>query len=763
MAFTKIAAAGIGSTGTVTLENLVVTGSVTGAVTGNATGLSGTPNITVGTIGATSLNASGVVTATTFSGALTGNVTGNATGLSGTPNITVGSIIASNATISGNVSVAGTLTYEDVTNVDSIGIVTARTGVRIDAGGLVVVGVTTVAAGSSAAPSISPTGDSDTGIFFPSADTIAFGEGGAEAFRITSSGNVGIGTNNPTSKLQVQNGGILVKGAATPNINFEPAGVVGNADISFDGTNFTIVSNSSSAAMLFSTNSTERLCITPTGNIGIGTNNPGAKLDVAGSAQFGSNVVDTTIIQKVFSPAHVAANRGAKIRIGLNDGGFSGVEVQNTVGSNGSHNSQNVHLINHNGGVAGDIYSLTARYDGNIGIGITNPNTKLDIVCGVGSTGIVVRPSSLSSDANGNASAVNNMIHLRMPYGADPGAVANAGAKIGIVMEGRNDEIFQTFGGGKRASIYGVSEDDGAGYSRRMGLAFYTSPFDAAEVERIRISNTGNVGIGTISPSEKTHISGTGDIKLRVGTTSSGVNANAALNLTTASEGNYTIQTGNAVSGGLRFYDTTAGAERVRVSAAGSFGIGTGNPDEILCVSKTSPDPYNTVLTHLKLINDAGNGGAGNRIQFVTGAATAWIQSFVAGANSTSGSDLVFGTPSTGTVGTERLRITSTGDLNITQTPGRYSVDVNPGSTSIANGGTVDFSIASGMLVANNHTNGNVTIYICGGGTVTAVANTGSNVGSFAYNAGINGYRWTNNYGSAAIFGFFFVRTRANA
>jgi len=50
-------------------------GALTGNVTGNATGLSGTPNITVGTIGATSLNASGVVTATSFSGsgsALTG-------------------------------------------------------------------------------------------------------------------------------------------------------------------------------------------------------------------------------------------------------------------------------------------------------------------------------------------------------------------------------------------------------------------------------------------------------------------------------------------------------------------------------------------------------------------------------------------------------------------------------------------------------------------------------------------------------------------
>jgi len=73
----------------------------------------------------------GVVTSTNFVGPLTGN----ATGLSGTPNITVGAIIASNATFSGNVSIGGTLTYEDVTNVDSIGIVTARSGIEIGSGG----------------------------------------------------------------------------------------------------------------------------------------------------------------------------------------------------------------------------------------------------------------------------------------------------------------------------------------------------------------------------------------------------------------------------------------------------------------------------------------------------------------------------------------------------------------------------------------------------------------------------------------------------
>jgi len=51
-----------------------------------------------------------------------------------------------------------------------------------------------VPAGSAGAPAIYPTGDSNTGIFFPAADTIAFAEGGAESMRIDSSGNLLVGT-----------------------------------------------------------------------------------------------------------------------------------------------------------------------------------------------------------------------------------------------------------------------------------------------------------------------------------------------------------------------------------------------------------------------------------------------------------------------------------------------------------------------------------------------------------------------------------------
>ena len=61
-------------------------------------------------------------------------------------------------------------------------------------GALTTSGATTFAAGSAAAPSITTTGDTNTGVFFPAADTIAFAEGGAEAMRINSSGFFIVGT-----------------------------------------------------------------------------------------------------------------------------------------------------------------------------------------------------------------------------------------------------------------------------------------------------------------------------------------------------------------------------------------------------------------------------------------------------------------------------------------------------------------------------------------------------------------------------------------
>ena len=112
------------------------------------TGVASTENIITGTA-ATFNNVVKVGTAITLdatSGIITavngfvGNVTGNATGLSGTPDITIRNVTGVAATFT------GVLTYDDVTNVDSLGIVTARGGFEIGASG---VGGTITAAGAA--------------------------------------------------------------------------------------------------------------------------------------------------------------------------------------------------------------------------------------------------------------------------------------------------------------------------------------------------------------------------------------------------------------------------------------------------------------------------------------------------------------------------------------------------------------------------------------------------------------------------------------
>jgi len=134
-------------------QRVVVTSLTSGAMTSAATDAELTYNSTSNTL-----------SATTFSGALTGTT----------------------GTFSGNVSIAGTLTYEDVTNVDSIGIITARSDISI-------------------ADKIVHTGDTNTAIRFPAADTFTVETAGSEAIRIDSSGRVLIGTTSEIDSSSASN------------------------------------------------------------------------------------------------------------------------------------------------------------------------------------------------------------------------------------------------------------------------------------------------------------------------------------------------------------------------------------------------------------------------------------------------------------------------------------------------------------------------------------------------------------------------------
>jgi hypothetical protein len=129
--------------------------------------------------------------------------------------------------------------------------------------------------GSAATPAIRGT-DTNTGIFFPAADTIAFAEGGVESARFDSAGNLGIGTTTPGFRLDVNGVG-----------NFQGVRVGTNGD--------TI--NGSLGLLAFQTNSTERARIDSSGNLLVGTTvagSPGLGVSNSANISFPESTANTS-------------------------------------------------------------------------------------------------------------------------------------------------------------------------------------------------------------------------------------------------------------------------------------------------------------------------------------------------------------------------------------------------------------------------------------------------------------------------------------
>ena len=233
-------------------------------------------------------------------------------------------------TVPGTISIGGTLTYEDVTSVDSVGIVTARSGVRINGGGLTIIGdttglktsgISTLGGDVSIADKIIHTGDTNTAIRFPAADTFAVETGGNERIRVDSDGKLGvnngssgsikaqldvINTTAPTldnnthagEALFLRSGGSDGNGNVQAVISFGKAdsgslrsgsavaSVQTDSDADKIGLGFYTSPSASSSQTL-----SQKLLITHAGRVGIGTDNPTSHLQVYRETTFAGNPI----------------------------------------------------------------------------------------------------------------------------------------------------------------------------------------------------------------------------------------------------------------------------------------------------------------------------------------------------------------------------------------------------------------------------------------------------------------------------------------
>jgi hypothetical protein len=250
-------------------------------------------------------------------------------------------------------------------------------------------GVATFSAGSAAAPSITTTGDTNTGIFFPAADTIAFTEGGAESLRITSAGDVGIGTVSPSFKLDVRGSGNIISWSdgTTPGVLYSAASYFGLTNST--QTNGFFV-NPSGAFCTIATNGSERARIDSSGNLGLG-----------------------------MAPSAWASNRSViQLKGGTTAGGayfVSGAATQALIGTNAYSDGTNFLYLTSNAasiydqsggahswliaasGTAGNAISFTTAMalnaSGNLGIGTTAPDEKLHVVSTADALGVRVSGS----------------------------------------------------------------------------------------------------------------------------------------------------------------------------------------------------------------------------------------------------------------------------------------------------------------------------------------------------------------------------------
>jgi hypothetical protein len=368
--------------------------------------------------------------------------------------------------------------------------------------------------GTAAAPAISPTGDTNTGIFFPDADTIAFSEGGTEGMRIDSSGNVGIGTTSPDARLEIEGVGSTASNPSTTSSIDATIGIrsgigSGNGGMLMLGANqgyfsaikgfLTNGASNPTGDLLFCTRKaitdttlTEAMRIDESGNVGIGITNPSRQLSVSGaSAALGITSTATGGNTVSIDPATTANSNTAQI---------------DCSGANALRFNTN------------SAERLRIDSSGNVGIGVTSPTSKL-VVDGT----VTLRANSTEGGQIQLLNPDNSTIGLTMDV--------STGSNVGRIISASTTS---TLALGQLAGTGGI-------------ITAHT-----ASTERLRIDASGNVSIGTATALSKLHVHG--DLTMSNATTA--VTASTSTITPPATVAGYLTVSINGTSRKIAYYAT---------------------------------------------------------------------------------------------------------------------------------------------------------------------------------------------------------------
>jgi hypothetical protein len=501
-------------------------------------------------------------------------------------------IAATTVDVNGALDVSGTALVTGVLT---------TTAATVFNGGFAAGGVGTFADGSNSAPSLTNTGDLNTGLYFPAADEVGLTVGGTQRLNVSATGIDVTGTvvadgltvdtdvyrrllltypDAFTSKLQVGFSNFYVQGSSTNDRLTIANNSSGQTHFENQSKTSMVIDNSGDISFYEDTGTTAKFFWDASAeSLGIGTS-PTSKLQIGGMAAGEQALL-------IESARNDALSNGL-VRINITDivCPFAGLQIDH----------------------AGTGAAIIAN--GNVGIGTSSPSFPLSI------------------QSNSSAEAL-----LILGRSADD---------IGEIAFRENDN----------STALGELQyrQDHAILRHRVGdLRFATG----GTLERMRIDSSGNVGIGTSSPATKLHLASAANTGLLVSSTDGTTFKGIAFN---TSDNQFTV--GTQTNHPFVLY--TNNTERMRITSTGSVGIGTSSPSGELDVTFSKA----SAVTNLYVRNPDNSGGAAIRVQSQTDAHQVILGITDAGSGGRVGTltndDFYFVTNNT-----ERLRIDTSGNVGI--------------------------------------------------------------------------------------------------